>query len=448
MDGFEVARTRRSNAVMVRSLPIDGGRNGSTPAAKHSFQAGVAILTTTVLLLAVALLAVLVVGRAGLWEQQLAGADARSKEVHAAANGGLEYALNRLEQMMRESRALSDPGVFLDPSRWENGFFGAGARLVVNAQSNSDWLPDGMMLAGEESVLYPVAMSADRYEYEWVYTALTPLDAPTVAAPMMIEVAVTARAMGDSHVRKTVGMDVALGFSPLFPWSDTAFYAPPLVVEGCITGALQGQVAILLADGPAVATTQASDGSAPAGCLSSENISGCFPGSPLSGCLVLTPDQTGFVQPAGTLWATIFGDISRSELRAVAERHPDRLLWIDHDGTHPGWDGHQWHQDVATPQNPAILFFDKSVGCPAISGHVQIYGIVYFEDDSCEAHQWSGGALHGTLAIAGDLRDLVGSVSLIAAELDFSGAPEDPRFGWTYRLHYFPVSGSWRDFGF
>lgn len=414
-------------------------------------QAGVAVLSITVILLVVALLAALVVGRVGLWEQHQAGTDARSKEVYAAAVGGLEYAVNWLESLARDSHALSDPQVLLHPHRWEEGFFGIGARLVVNANINDDWLPEGIVqLADEEHELYPVAMTADGYEYEWIYTALTPLDNPELPA-LMIEVAVTARATGDSHVQKTVGVDVVLGFSPLFPWPEDTFYAPPLVVEECITGDVQGQTAITSTGGPALATTLGGEGASLVDCLPPTGFFECVPGQlnpPSSPCSPLPSAQVGLSQPAGTLWSTVFGSISRSELKAVADRYPERVLWVDDDTSHLGWSDGQWQHSVGAAHDPVVLFFDKSVGCPVIGGHVQVHGIVYFENDDCEAHRWGGGALHGTLAIAGELRDLEAGVALLATELDFSGGLADPRFGWTYRLHYFPVPGSWRDFGF
>lgn len=412
-------------------------------------QEGVATLSITVILLVVALLAALIVGRVGVWEQQQAATDARSKEVYAAAVGGLEYAVNHLESLVRESHAVSAPHVFLDPQRWEAGFFGAGARLVVDAVTNSDWLPGGTaLLADEEQPLYPIAMTADGYEYEWVYTALTPLDAPDEASPMMIEVAVTARAVGDSHVQKTVGMDVVVGFLPLFPWSEGLFYAPPLVVEDCISGEVEGHAAISLTDGPALATTQG--GGPLPGCLPTAGFFECVPGqvNPEAACSPLTPARLGVSQPAGSLWSTVFGDIGRNDLKAVAERYPDRLLWVDDDASYAGWSAGEWQQNAGTVHSPVILFFDKSVGCPPITGHVQVHGIVYFEDDGCETHHWESGALHGTLALSGGLNDLGGNVQLMATEIDFSGDLADPRFGWTHALHYFPVPGSWRDFGF
>lgn len=437
------ALARPSTAIPV--VPACAASNGS-----GASQTGVATLTVTVSLLVVALLAALVVGRVGLWEQQQAATDTRSKEVYAAAVGGLEYAINRLESVVRASHALSTPDVLLDAERWEAGFFGAGARLVVNADTNSDWLPGGTVLLAEEGhVLYPVAMTADGYEYEWVYTALTPLDVPGEPAPMMFEVAVTARAVDDSHVQKTVGVDVVAGFLPLFPWSAEPFYAPPLVVEDCITGEVQGEPAISLGEGPALATTQGA-GVALADCLPTAGFDECVmgPTDPGMACAPLDVGRLGLAQPAGTLWSTVFGEIGRDELKAVAERYPDRLLWIDGDASYAGWSEGEWQQNVGTPQHPVILFFDKSVGCPSITGHVQVHGVVYFEDDGCEAHHWENGVLHGTLALSGGLQALGGSVQLMATELDFSAELDDPRFGWTHALHYFPVPGSWRDFGF
>ena len=59
-----------------------------------SLQKGVAILAITILLLLVATLGTLMVGRVGLFEQKMVGTDVRSKEVYSAAIGGLEYGVN------------------------------------------------------------------------------------------------------------------------------------------------------------------------------------------------------------------------------------------------------------------------------------------------------------------------------------------------------------------
>lgn len=414
-------------------------------------EAGVATLGVTVVLLMMALLAALVVGRVGLWEQQRTGTDVRSKEVYAAAAGGLEYAVNWLERLARDSHISSDSQLLLNPDRWEEGFLGAGARLLINAHRNADWLPAGtVQLADAEHELYPTAMTADEYEYEWAYTALTPLDDPSLQA-LVIEVAVTARALGDTHIQKTVGVDVVMGFSPLFPWSGDVFSAPPLIVEACISGDVNGLPEITLSGSPALATTlMESDTSLP-DCLPAAGFIECVQsqlGGPPSSCSPLSPAQVGLSQPAGSLWSTLFGDITRSELKAVADRHPDRVLWVNEELSHPGWSGDQWQLSVGDAQDPVILFFDHSVGCPPISGHVQVHGIVYFENPDCEMHRWESGALHGTLAVAGTLHNLEASVGLLAADLDFASDLLDPRFSWTYRLHYFAIPGSWRDFGF
>lgn len=415
-------------------------------------QGGVATLAITVILLVVATLTVLFAGRVGLVEQRLSGVDVRSKEVHAAAVGGLEYAVNLLERLARDSQFNPVDPVFLDPSRWEDGPFGEGARLVVSADSNSDWLPSGTIsTAHGERIFYPVSMVADAYEYEMVYTLLTPMDDPDGITPIVIEVAVTARATHDSHVRKTVGVGVALGFSRLFSWSDGVFDAPPIVVEGCITGTIDGQIGVFPGSGPAVATTLGLSGGATlADCLPAGELKECPAGHAGSHslCPLVAESSLGVAYPEGSLWSTVFGDISRAELRKVADNHPDRMLWVDQDFSHTGWNGSHWHHDVGTAQNPVILFFDESVGCPVLNGGVHIHGIVYFENADCSAHGWGEGVIHGTVAVSGELGSLDANARVVAAAMDFTGGLDDPRFGWTYRLHYAEIPGTWRDFGF
>lgn len=417
-----------------------------------SAQRGAATLTITVVLLLVATLSALMAAQVGLMEQRLSGTDIRRTEVYAAATGGLEYALNRLERLMRESRSQQTAEIFLDPTRWEAGYFGEGARLVISADSNSDWLPAGTVaVADEERSFYPLPMVADAYQYEVVYTALTPMDDPEGATPIVIDVVVTARASADSHVQKTVGVAVTLGFSPLFPWSDGNFYTPPVVLEGCITGLIQGQPGVFPGSGLAVATTQGlAAGVAINDCLTADQLKECSAGHAGShhSCPSLSQTSLGVAQPQGSLWNTIFGPISRAELKDVAARYPNRLLWVDQSFTHPGWSGDQWHLDVGTSQQPVILFFADAVGCPALSGSVHIHGVIYFENAECGVHGWGDGIIHGTVAVAGDLDNLNGNSRVMATEMGFTADVDDRRFGWTYRFHYAEVPGSWRDFGF
>ena len=58
---------------------------------------GFATLVIALILLMVATIAVLTVARAGVFEQRYAGIDIRSKEVHAAAAGGLEFGIQWFE---------------------------------------------------------------------------------------------------------------------------------------------------------------------------------------------------------------------------------------------------------------------------------------------------------------------------------------------------------------
>src|SRR5690606_24786079 len=73
---------------------VHGMKSKLVSAQGGSLQKGVAILAITILLLLVATLGTLMVGRVGLFEQKMVGTDVRSKEVYSAAIGGLEYGVN------------------------------------------------------------------------------------------------------------------------------------------------------------------------------------------------------------------------------------------------------------------------------------------------------------------------------------------------------------------
>jgi Tfp pilus assembly protein PilX len=63
-----------------------------------SRQNGVAILVITVLILLVATVGTLMIGRVGLMEQKAVGADIRSEEIYSAAIAGLEAGVNWLKE--------------------------------------------------------------------------------------------------------------------------------------------------------------------------------------------------------------------------------------------------------------------------------------------------------------------------------------------------------------
>src|SRR5690606_25145980 len=178
-----------------------------------SLQKGVAILAITILLLLVATLGTLMVGRVGLFEQKMVGTDVRSKEVYSAAIGGLEYGVN----WFNEDNVLDLPWTDAD---------GDGISCAGDTATPDPAMPD-------------TDLNADSYAHTITYTLMNCLD----QSPVIVRVSSLAVATADSHVQKTVSVEKMLGVESISPFGGTVadedpsvFQGPPVMVEGCMSG--------------------------------------------------------------------------------------------------------------------------------------------------------------------------------------------------------------------
>lgn len=161
---------------------------------------------------------------------------------------------------------------------------------------------------------------------------------------------------------------------------------------------------------------------------------------------------------SGSAWDFVFPDTSKEQMRLESEAQAAAELAAQQAGTsyqrtvyyfdasNIGDIGSQnWHRNVGSPSQPAILVFDSGAGCPKMNGGVVIHGLVYYAD-SCSKNGWGGATLTGTLAIEGDLTD-------ITANTKFTGWPNmgNPSFGSLPGLPGAEYTiarktASWRDF--
>src|SRR5690606_33468469 len=184
-------------------------------------ESGVAILAITIILLLVATIGTMMVGRVGLFEQKLTGTDVRSKEVYAAANRGLEYGVLWLK------KNKDAPSI------------------------NFEDLPP----------LDSTVMGVDTYDHDIEYFVKADAEGE-YGRPVVIRVLSKATAQQDSHVSKTVYVDVMLGSRPLFwtgdPEEANVLDGPPIMIEGCTTpGAVTGSPNVVYnyGEGVAIGTT-------------------------------------------------------------------------------------------------------------------------------------------------------------------------------------------------
>lgn len=411
-------------------------------------QRGVAILTITVILLLVVTIATLMVARVGLFEQKVVGTDVRSKEVYSAAIGGLEYGVNFFKE---NYSAIA----------WSGGDAnGVGATGAPSAKNNTVLTADTY----QHGITY--TLKSHKYPDEW-----------EKGNPRVITVTSTATAVNDSHVTKTVQVDVIWGLTSTFKKSEGGgpgvLDAPPVVVEGCfndggVTGTPDLYPNITAVDGVAIMTTQGlADGGTVEDCLvpghfelcevTGGNQDDCYPPDEYSE-MTQTAYRAGLI-PSQSLWSSIFGSITESDLRAMEKRDPVRTMVVDNTYPHysgqPGWNSGSstWTASVGSEDEPVILYFDSSIGCPGMTGTLTIWGLVYIEEEDCDNNGWGQVTIYGTLAQAGDLMKLSANTEVHGKNLDFfnpgggdgSGDDtiDDPP-GFISRITVIP--GSWRDF--
>ncbi len=389
-------------------------------------QSGAAALLVTLILVIVASLGALVVNTAAFNEQKLSGVDLRGKEVYAAAVGALAHGVNELELLyLDQDEDFDTSAAFAYTDGNANGIFDAGDTAVplvnfVNASGGTT-----------------INQGTDTYTPSILYTLLTdPGDSPAI-----IEIAATATAVGDTQVQKIITQQYLLSVVG----RPSLFNGPPVVVGKCMSG-VTGTPDIV-ADGVAIASLEGN-------CVEQ----GAF-----------EIDGTGTVEEGvgdGTsLYETFFGTVPREELKRLstleAENNitPRTYYYIDADFTDPSglttWNGNTWSDDIGSgtytmPAGPAtlehgvVLFFGSSVGCPPVNGNVEIWGLVFYDADSCDTTigaQGGGKAtIYGTLAFTGDLNKY--TANTIIYELDLEAPPGKKD---NVRL-VTALPGSWVDF--
>jgi hypothetical protein len=416
-------------------------------------ESGVAILAITIILLLVATIGTMMVGRVGLFEQKLTGTDVRSKEVYAAATKGLEYGVMWVRKHKDESPA------------------GLAEALAS--------LPE----------LDPTEMGADFYEHEITYNLKVKgsgadwEDGGPVIKPVVIEVVSKATAQQDSHVSKIVRVDVMIGSQPFFSPGGgkkaNVLDGPPIMIEGCTTpGAVTGSPNVVYnyGEGVAIGTTAGTAGGvAMEECIDAADINVhldlCDINNDPDSCSNSDAISAGEALAAGvefrdaldepqSLWATVFGaNTSFADLKAMEKMYPENILIVDTSYPHyegqPSWNGNTWHDNTGTAGEPVIIYFDASVGCPPINGNTTVHGLVYYAKVDCGNQGWGGGTVFGTVAKSGDLQKFNANATIVSTSLDFNYLGEegeggegdddiyDPGLG---HKRFSEIPGSWRDF--
>jgi len=463
---------------------------------------GAAILIVTILILLVATIGTLMVGRVGVVEQKAVGSDTRNKEVYSAAVGGLEFGVNWIQS---------------------NGTNGSNFMNLVWTDTDGDNIVEAGDTASPAAMGNTV-LNTGTYAHNITYRLMTNLDHIERESgdedgdgdseeiknilPVVIRVESTASQTADTQVSKTASVDIMVGgeefLSGIGSPNIGEFEGPPLIVEGCVTGSITGTPAINFdIDGNNAALTNTAmastmmygvdadgDGNPD---YTSPDVDGCLPEANMDGHLsfceidvypdgcpnngdisfgdaVADPNidefRMGLPNPT-SLWDTIFGaDTTMADLLQMEANDPLNVIIVDTPGgnstlhyevqraTFTGWNGNTWHVDLGSATDPVILFFAEEVDCPAINGSTVIYGLVYYEKEVCSNNGWGGGKIYGSVAKAGNLTDMNANAVIIATSNDFGNAGAGSGTG-TGTGEYFPVGistrmtvipGTWKDY--
>lgn len=412
------SKKRHFSVGLTSGCRSDVGRNYA-----HR-QRGAAALLATLILVVIASLSALVVNKAAYTEQKLSGVDVRSKEVYAAAVGGLEYATKVLQDTMIAGTQID----------WND--------VDVNGKGEAGAVAQGAVVAAFTTAAGDNFISAgsDNYTPTITYTLIT----DETDSPSIIEIAATATAVGDTHIQKTV----TVRYLASLVGTASLIDGPPLLVEECIpAGAITGTPDIDAGGGMAIGSINRD-----ASCIDSGHFD------------FVNGNGIGAAGNGGTLWETLFGGMTEAILQGLAALDPAHFIYVDgsYDGSSQetaanafwglggqgAWNGNTWHGDVGSDTQNAdgdyidqvVLYFDSSAGCPPINGATTVHGLVYYETDGCAAQGGGGGTVYGTTAFEGDLEQFNANSTLIDVDIQIGDANGADRRILTV------LPGSWKDF--
>lgn len=363
-------------------------------------QRGIVTLLVAVLLLTVATLASMAVGKAIYFEQRLTGNDLRAKEVLAAAQHGLEFGM----EYLAGGNTIG----------WSGSSAGATATLPM---ANTDHGQSGT--------------GTDSYTHTITAEILTDLSDATV-----VEIRSTATGVADGQVSRTVSNRIVM----IGILSSNGGNAPPIVVEGCMTGVTGTPDISHPSTIPAVSSLSCTPcGAAP--CIDTGGFDAYVDGS-----VTATDPETTNTSSSDSLWDTLFS-ITKDQFRSMATKYPERFINVNDGYETAGhyskaYNGSTWNDDTGTAKSPVIMFIEASEGCPKINGDVDIVGLIYFDDPNCASHGFGKGKIQGTIAVSG-------SLTKHTANTDINYFPLGGSFGGGGAGAFNFVSvvpGSWKDF--
>jgi hypothetical protein len=242
-----------------------------------------------------------------------------------------------------------------------------------------------------------------------------------LASMNYLEVIAYAVATADSANKATSRQQV---FVSPFNSNKTGNTAPPLVVNGCVSGVT----------GTPSLTPQ---GAGKTGILSSQ-AAACLDNGHMN-MNGASKVGSGFT---GTAWDYVFPGIPKADMKAIADAQAslplaDRsVIWVTSTSN--------WNDSVGSlgpPVKPVVLVFAAASACPKMNGNPVIVGIVYYEG-GCDSNGFGGTDLHGSLVYEGSLTKFTANTTLNynagVATVVTTGSNLDGKVP--------KVAGTWKDF--
>ncbi|MEE8343271.1 MAG: PilX N-terminal domain-containing pilus assembly protein [Gammaproteobacteria bacterium] len=319
-------------------------------------QTGVATLLTAVMLMIGTTVITFSVARTGMMEVRMANNEYRAKEVHEAAEAGLEYGFSWLADNTA-SWAATEAGI--ETATPDN------PAPAINAGNGDTY--NAVVIFSRDPV----------YKY-------------------FIQVSSVATSATDASITATLSQYVSQDSGPLNPSTD----ALPFTINGCLNG-VNGNPSIFPEGYEEGSGTGPFGGDIATSQDSTVSGSACIE----LGALDLNGGSLEYNEFTGSAWDYIFSK-TRAEIQALADAEvaasvPDserRYIWVTDSGN--------FHDSWGSPSNPVILIFAPEAACPRMNGGPVIYGIVFIDSDCPGANGWGGLEIYGSVIVDGDMNDL------------------------------------------
>ncbi|MDC7713280.1 hypothetical protein PQU96_03875 [Vogesella sp. LYT5W] len=340
-------------------------------------QQGMVTLAMTLLVLFLSSLMVFQSSSGLLFEIKTGNNQVSQSKAMEAARGGIEHALAWLASGAVSNTALANA------SNWNNDGRGPSGN---NQQASGSLF--GSAVSAQSIGSYSVAISLWRNS----------------SAPNTLEIRAIASGDASASIRQKVQLGTLTTTTSTPVTLNLASFAP-IVVEGSLgdcgkkKSCITGNPSVSAGDSGVAIMTSASAAANQPGHLS---ITGQVKGNAFS----------------GSAWDFVFPKTSKEQIRLESEAQAAAELAAQQAGTSyqrtvyyfdasniGSIGGQNWHQNIGSPSQPAILVFDTGAGCPKMNGGVVIYGLVYYAD-SCGKNGWGGATLTGSLVTEDNLSDL------------------------------------------